>query len=408
MSGAGRLVEVRPATAEEMDDFAYVTHTTLASHGRSHYDPMRDMRPEWTLCAFEDGALVTSSGAWPFSMRFNGERIAVAGVTAVGTLPHKRRRGYLGRTMLASFVRQHEAGQAIAILHASLAAIYQRYGYAVVAGAWDYAIDPRDLRLRGGREAAAGTVRLSDKRELPLLKEIYRAYAGPRTGLLHRGEALWETGPLAQADPQEGPIYAAIYEEEGQALGYALYTTRDPGDGEAGRNHLLTVREVGWLSAAAYVALWEHLASHDLVTEIRWHGAPEDDPLRQLVEEPRALQARWHDGIMLRIVDVETALPVRPYGQAAELTFELFDAQCGWNQGVWRLETDGAQSRLGRTGGEAGVRLDVQALGALASGALSATALARQGRLKAVDERSLGEWDRTFATAYRPECLNYF
>ena len=187
-----------------MDDFAYVTHTTLASHGRSHYDPMRDMRPEWTLCAFEDGALVTSSGAWPFSMRFNGERIAVAGVTAVGTLPHKRRRGYLGRTMLASFVRQHEAGQAIAILHASLAAIYQRYGYAVVAGAWDYAIDPRDLRLRGGREAAAGTVRLSDKRELPLLKEIYRAYAGPRTGLLHRGEALWETGPLAQAESTGG------------------------------------------------------------------------------------------------------------------------------------------------------------------------------------------------------------
>ena len=134
MSGAGPLVEVRSATAEEMDDFAYVTHTTLASHGRSHYDPMRDMRPEWTLCAFEDGALVTSSGAWPFSMRFNGARIAVAGVTAVGTLPHKRRRGYLGRTMLASLVRQRGAGQAIAILHAPLAAIYQRYGYAVVGG----------------------------------------------------------------------------------------------------------------------------------------------------------------------------------------------------------------------------------------------------------------------------------
>ena len=252
-------------------------------------------------------------------------------------------------------------------------------------------------------------MRLSDKRELPLLKEIYRAYAGPRTGLLHRGEALWETGPLAQAEPQEGPIYAAIYEEEGQALGYALYTTRDPGDGEAGRNHLLTVREVGWLSAAAYVALWEHLASHDLVTQIRWHGAPEDDPLRQLVEEPRALQARWHDGIMLRdrgCGDGAASAAVRAGGGAdVRAVRRAVRVEPG---GMEAGDGRGAKPAGGGRGKRRGVRLDVQALGALASGALSATALARQGRLEAVDERSLGEWDRTFATAYRPECLNYF
>ncbi len=401
-------IEVRPANAEEMEEYGFVVNTALASHVRPHRDPTVEMRPEWTLCVFEDGELCTTSGAWPFSMRFNGERIAVAGVSAVGTLPSKRRRGFVRRLTLQAFRDQRDRGQSIAILYASLAAIYQRYGYSVAAAEYDYSIDPLDVRFASGPEPT-GQVRITDSSELPLLKDLYRAFAEPRNGLVHRGEALWRAGPFADEESKDGPRYVAMYEEEGQALGWAIYTNReaefhDPAE----RSQLLTVRDLGWLTPSAYVALWRHLGAHDLVRRIHVRNAPEDDPIFYLLEEPRRLRRRARDGIMLRVVDVERALPQRPYGATASLTFELFDEQCDWNQGVWELETDGRSGEVRRSRRVPQLRMSAHALGAMVNGYLAPTALARMGRLDVADHASLEEWDRAFATAYRPHCMNSF
>ena len=116
-------VEIRPARPDEMDEFKRVASTALVQSP----DMYRAIRPEWTLCAFEDGKLATSYAAWPFTMRFNGEGTPVAAVTMVGTLPVYRRRGYLRKITTTHFQLLHEQGERpIAILHASQAAIYQR------------------------------------------------------------------------------------------------------------------------------------------------------------------------------------------------------------------------------------------------------------------------------------------
>ena len=369
---------------------------------------MVDMRPEWTLCVFEDGAMVTSFAAWPFSMRWNGERIHVAGVTSVGTLPHKRRQGHLTRAMTTAFGNYRDAQQPIAILHASQAAIYQRYGYAIIAPVQDYRVDPREISFVGGPQPA-GRVRLTDKSEKDLLKSLYRSYAAPRTGLLHRGDALWDGGMLDEHDPKAGPVYAAIYEEDGEAQGYALYLTRaGDGGGITDRDHVVTLRELNALTPPAYVALWQHVAAQDLADAIIYKSAPLDDPLFHMLQEPRRLHAAVHDDILLRIVDVAPALSTRPYASRGSVTFELIDDRCEWNRGTWALETDGSQGELTRTAGAAAFRLDARALSALVSGARSATALYRQGALETSQPESLRGWDHTFETAYRPHCADSF
>ena len=421
MTDAGSFrVEVRAANAEEMEAFGFVTHTTLASHGSGGFnDPMADLRPEWTLCVFEDGAMVTSFAAWPFSMRWNGARIHAAGVTSVGTLPHKRRRGYLTRAMTTAFGSYRDAGQPVAILHASQAAIYQRYGYAIVAPVQEYRVDPREIRF-AARPPTAGQVRLTDKSERETLQSLYRTYAEPRTGLLHRGAALWDGGALDEHDAKAGPAYVAIYEEEGEAQGYAVYLTR-PGDesGNPDRNHIVTVRELHALTPAAYVSLWEHVGGHDLASVLVRTGAPIDDPLFHMLEEPRRLGTTVRDNLMLRIVDVAPALSTRLYAVAGRVTFELIDERCEWNRGTWTLETQasanagateasGAQAALTRSSGEAEFRLDVRALSALASGARSATALYEQGALETSQGERLRSWDALFATMHRPHCADMF
>ena len=402
-------IEVRPINPEELEEFGFVTHTTLASHGNDGFnDPMKDMRPEWTLCVFEDGALVTTFAAWPFSMRWNGERIHVAGVTSVGTLPHKRRRGHLTRAMTTAFGNYRDAQQPIAILHASQAAIYQRYGYAIIAPVQDYRVDPREINFLGAPQPR-GTVRLTDASELDILKSLYRAYADPRTGLLHRGDALWEGGVLDAHDKQAGPVYVAIYEEDGEPQGYALYLTR-PGDGAglADRNHVVTLRELHALTPSAYVALWQHVAAHDLADTLIRKSAPIDDPLFHMLLEPRRLHATVHDNILLRIVDVAPALSTRPYAESGSVTFELIDDRCEWNRGAWTLDADGQRGELTRSTAAPDFTLDARALSALASGARSATDLYRQGGLDTSQPESLRTWDRLFQTAYQPHCPDLF
>src|SRR5262249_38851666 len=136
------VTEIRSAEPEELGEFDRIVSLSLAMMPGA----TAGMRSEWTLCAFEEGRLATCYGAWPFTMRFNGNPVPVAAVTTVSTLPVYRRRGHLRAIMDADFRRLHETeGAAIAILYASLAAIYQRFGYAPVSTHGAYRVEPRYL-----------------------------------------------------------------------------------------------------------------------------------------------------------------------------------------------------------------------------------------------------------------------
>ena len=402
-------IEVRAANAEDMDAFGFVVGTGLAIHGEARRRIVGQMRPQWTTCVFEDGELSTAFATWPFSMRFNGARIAVAGVTTVATLPSKRRRGFLRRAMQQSFAEQRDRGQSLAILYASRGAIYQRFGYALASLKASYEISPREIRFASGPRPS-GRVRLAARGDLGTLQPIYRAYAEPRNGLLHRGEALWDGGAFAAPDdPAQGPVLAAIYEEDGVPQGYAVYGNYDAPFGDVpGPTQRLVVRDLAWLTPSALVGLWEFFAGHDLVERVSVRKAPEDDPIVHLLEEPRRLRRRLDDGIYLRVVDVERALPQRPYGAAAALAFEVIDPQCDWNHATWDLETDGARTEVRRSARAPQLRIPVQALAAMVNGFLAPSALLAMGRIEAADHADLDLWDAVFRARSRPFCADDF
>ena len=138
-------------------------------------------------------------------------------------------------------------------------------------------------------------------------------------------------------------------------LGYALYTVRDGvygptgEDRDADEGQRLTLRELVATTPAAYRALWQTLASHDLVRRIHYTNTPEDDPLFDLIQEPRLLRRATQDGIMARIVDLAAALPQRPYGAPLSLRLRVIDRDCEWNDGLWAFQTDGQHTTVERT-----------------------------------------------------------
>ncbi len=394
-------LEIRPAAPEEMQEFGHVASTALLVAPGT----LNDLRPEWTLCAFVDGRLASSYGVWPLTMRFNGVGVPVAGVTSVGTSPVYRRRGHLRKIVTTHFKLLHEREeQAIAILYASRAAIYQRYGYAVVSTHHAYDVEPRYLEFCS-EIPVPGTLREMGEEEFGLLVELYRRFRADRTGYVHRGRAMWKAGVLAHP-PAGGLLRRFAYEEAGEPLGYAVYTIELlPA---ASRSQRLTVRDLIWLTPSAYRAVWGCFKSMDLVTSIVWPRVPADDPLPHLLLEPRMLHLTAMDGLLGRIVDVERALPQRRYDKEGILTFEVLDDLCPWNRGRWRLETSPEGASVRRTSDEPQLVTPVSTLAMVLFGQISASEALRMGRLQANDKDALSHWDRVMRTNYRPFCADLF
>jgi len=387
-----------------MEEFYRVASTALVfPQGQ-----MRGVNPEWTLCAFEDGKLATAYAAWPLTMRFNGEGIPVAGVTLVGTLPIYRRRGYLCKITSRHFELLHEQGErSIAILYASMAAIYQRYGYAVVATRNSYRVEPRFLQFVHPVQIPGKFRELGNSdEEFGLLVDLYRRFRVNRIGYTHRGRAMWEAGVLADP-PAKGLVGKVVYEEGGEPLGYTIYAVEPVMDFPTPRQRL-TIRDIIWLSASAYQAIWNYYAQMDLVDEIVWERVPPDDPIPHLLLEPRMLHISSADGLLGRIVDVERALPKRPYPEEATLTFENIDDLCPWNNGWWKLETSTSGSSISHTDREPQLRMPISTLAMLVFGQINATEAARIARLDVLESAALPTWDKAMRTLYRPHNADAF
>ncbi|MGH2584814.1 MAG: GNAT family N-acetyltransferase [Dehalococcoidia bacterium] len=366
------------------------------------------IRPEWRLCAFDGAEPASQVVVVPVVMNWNGKAIDASGVTDVFTLPTHRRRGLLRELMTRAYAQMHEAGQCVAILEASFAAIYQRFGWAVVYTGLIHDFDPRHLRFVD-EIPASGVVRLVRREEArALIEPAYRRFSEARTLTMQRGDFEWSRG-LRLANPTATPVLVAVYEEAGEVLGYAVYGVANRPDAQpSDPGQRLTVHEWVWLTPAAHRGLVKYLAGHDLVDSVRMYSVPPDDPLWYQVEEPRALKTRVSDGALARIVDVEAALAGRGYDGSGRLVLAVEDEYAPWNSGVWELEADGGGGTVRRSTAEPQLRLTPRVLAILISGYQPATTLARAGLIHCAEPSALATADGLFRTARVPVCLDHW
>jgi predicted acetyltransferase len=157
------------------------------------------------------------------------------------------------------------------------------------------------------------------------------------------------------------------------------------------------------ITPAAYQALWKLLAGIDNVQNIRWNNAPSNDPLVNMLSEPRMLNTSRRDGIMARLVTVQDALPQRKYDTQGEISFKLIDDFCPWNSGSWKLRTDESQAEVvAIQAGTEDLTLTPDTLATLMFGYYSATDAERAGLINVKKPEALAEWDRTLRTRYTP------
>jgi predicted acetyltransferase len=379
------------AFAEAPNDDDYARHSKMLPLDRFY-------------AAYDNGTPVGTAADFPFLLTVPGGELAAGGVTWVGVMPSHRRKGILTQLMRRELDDIHERGEPLAVLWASEAAIYGRFGYGIAAPTVQMEADKSRFAFRDD-PGPQGRVRMVELGAA--VEPCMRIYEQVRTripGFTARNREWWETYRLA--DPEQwrqgnSPKYVGVVELDGEPQAYAIYRIKQ--DWQQGVSHS-RVRLVETLatSTSAERELWRFVFGIDLIARVDGRHDP-GSPLFLMVVDPRSLNLRVSEGLWLRLVDVEGALAGRSYASDDEVVVEVRDEFCPWNVGRWRIG-----GGVVRTDDDAELELDVADLASAYLGAFSFSSLAAAERVRELSDGAVARADALFRTHRPPYCPEDF
>ena len=169
-----------------------------------------------------------------------------------------------------------------------------------------------------------------DDLRLKVFSEFHRARRGS-----HNRQPWHVDYASGRWDPQKGGPNRRVrsivhHNDDGEPDGVVSYQI----DKDFGSQ--ITILDMVATTPDAEVALWEFLASVDLIEMIK---APKVDPATPLpwaVEDPRVVKFTRHIDLgWLRILDVKKAMAVRGWDHQGSVTFHVVDPM-GYAEGTWQ------------------------------------------------------------------------
>ena len=398
-------LEYRSPSAEE---FEAVYRAVYIAFGDEPKDDdveraRRTMPVDRVLAAWNGGRPVGVAASYPFELTVPGGVAGAAGVTWVGVHPTHRRRGILTELMRRQLEDVHGRGEPIAILWASEAPIYGRFGYGIASPETFMDAERAAFALRDD-PGPSGSVRLVSADEAAkILPPLYESVRRDRPGSLARSDAWWADHLLP--DPEHwreghGPKFFAVLEIEGAPVGYALYRIKEKWEEHTPRGELRVV-EAFAATPDATAELWRFLFGIDLVGRVK--AGRIDWALPLMVTDPRRLHLFFAEGLWLRLVDLDAALRARTYGSSEPLVLEVEDDLFPRNAGRWTVGPE-----PGRTDADPDVALHVGDLASAYLGAFAFERLAAAGRVRELRPGGLARATALFTTPIPPWCPEGF
>jgi predicted acetyltransferase len=397
------------------DEWAQHTWISAYSFDGDRGDEARERRTQvyerdWCYGAFDGDTLVAGLAILPFGEYLHGASIPCGGIASVSCLPERRREGYVGGLLRHSLEVMRDAGQPLSALYTPHYSLYRKYGWEIASRIISYSFPPKaaGLRLTTPRDGAYHRISAG---EWSRLEAMYGAFHASRNGALARPEKWWRSNVLQTygKTPHDVVVWS---NSDGEDRGYAVYKSvhnRPTADEPWGS---MTIRVVDWiaLDADAYAAILAYFLSHDQHSRVVML-ASQDEPLYEAFEEPYHVEPRAWDGIMLRLVDVQTAIEARPALPQASgngVTIALSDAAAPWNAGSWHIESSEGRMSAERTNAAPELEMDVRALASLYNGFVKPIDAVRVGQVRVLTDHALPAATDLFSVAYAPFCPDDF
>lgn len=374
-----------------------------------------DEHPRWagleldrTLVALDGDDLVATSRNYSLELTVPGGSILpAAGVSAVTVRPTHRRQGLL-RSMMGQLLDEAVTrGEPVAMLTASEASIYGRFGFGISTRSMMVELDRRDVEFAVPRPE--GRLRILEVDEAGKLEpEVFERMRRTYPGAISRPDAWWSDELW---DSRFGVRFDVAYESPaGTVDGYVCYGTREVFDPSMGNQNRLTVRDLVGVTPVARHALWRYLCEVDLVRTIIDPGAPVDVALPNLLTSNRAMRIRGvTDAVWTRVLDVPVALGARTYAVDGRITIAVRDPfrPGGEADGTFCVEA-GPDGATVTTGTDPDLACDVTTLSAAWLGGARWAGLADAGLVEERVPGAVGLADAMFASAPLPYPYTWF
>lgn len=353
-----------------------------------------------STCGSQDRVMTTPSGSVP-----------VAAVSFVTVSPGYRRRGLLREMMRHQLTEIAERGeQPVALLWASEAVIYGRFGYGCVTGVAEHTGRTEEMAFLSGVDLGGGSVdEVTQDEYLSIAPRVRASLVRDRPGHLDRGDAIWR---LQAFDPENrrrgsGPKrYAIHFAEDGTPDGFATFRIKNDSQ-LTDRGREVMIGDLDAATPAGYAQLWRWLFDLDLVRAFSRRSGPRD-PVRRLVANPRMIKTSIFDGTYARLVDVPAALEARSYAAELDTVIEVRDGFLPDIGGRYRLRggTDGA--RVDRTDHQPDVTVSMRQLSASYLGSTSLSEFLQAGLLDEHADGAAARISAAFASPREPWCPDDF
>ncbi len=377
--------------AEEGSDEDYERHSKMLVRDRF-----------WV--AYDGASPVGTAADFPFTVTVPGGKLRAGGVTWVAVLPSHRRQGILTQLMRRELDDLHERGEPLAMLWASEAVIYGRFGYGMAVPHFEMDADKSRFALRDdtGPRGVVRMVTLEDA--VDPCTRVYDRIRPTVPGFNARSREWWENYRLN--DPEQwrrgaSPKYVAVIDVEGEPSAYAIYRVKSAWE-HGFSNSSVRVVEALAATPVAERELWRFLFGIDLIVRVESRVDPAS-ALPLMVVDARSLHLRLYEGLWVRLVDVGAALAGRSYSGDGEVVLDVQDEFCPWNAGCWRVGAD-----VARTDDDAELELDVADLASVYLGAFTFSRLAAAERVRELKEGALARADDLFRTPRPPYCPEDF
>ena len=418
MNSDAAVPVVQPLDPADPDDVEYYYRLDAAAFGmryepeqvaakREVIDPTRFYR------AVLDGDAAGVAGSFPFDLTLpGGATVPVSGVSDVGVLPTHRRRGVLRALMTRLLDDAAQRGEPAAVLTASEATIYGRFGFGVATMCRFAAVPVDRSGFRPDAPMSRGRLRLVERADAAaMLADVHERAARGRPASLSRSSEWWQV-VLGDVDVYIGGHrdhqVVVHHDDGGRPDAYGIYRIAGhwPVSGPA---NAVEVWEVMGVDASSELAVWRYLFDHDLVVEVHAQVAP-DNLLGTVLADPRALRYEAErDFLWLRPLDVAALLSARSYAVDGAVVVEVIDGFRPEGSGRYQVESAGGASCCERDdAASADLVADVAELGSCALGGVPWRRLVRAGRVVEATPGAAARADAMFGVDPLPWCSTRF
>jgi predicted acetyltransferase len=403
-------LDVRPVAPEQLPDFWRVLFTGFGSEAT---EPRVEEEIGYgvvdrAIAAFDGEQLVGTASAIGFELTLpGGALVPVAGVTSVAVSPTHRRRGALTAMMRHQLDDVAHRGEPIAVLTASEAQIYGRFGYGRATRIQRVTVSTRDglpLRVPADR---TGTIRFVHGDDvIPAQAPVADAVRLQRSGELSRTPGWWDVRRFDREEWRDGASHRfdVVHERGGVidgAMSYRIKSGREDGEPDSE----VRISELFAVDPEVEVALLTFAAEIDLTARLTLTTRPDHPLAYRLVDSRRYFVHHEFDHLYVRVLDVPRVLSARTYEGSGSLVLAVDDPFLPASGGSFRLVVaDDGTAECEQVDVEADLSLDASTLGSLVLGDVAPTVLAEAGRLVAASPAALRVADRLFPTAVAPYC----